>query len=1280
MVCTYRTFAPGARQEAAAYAAHLLEKTLAADRMAQAVYYTQGQAPPAEQADAMGSIPLVRADLDPALAAALGLRPNAVLAPEQLAHVLGGRRADGEEIERASHQNAQVRTYEDTDGHAVRHRVAGLDLTFSAPKGLSVAWAMAATDAERWSLLQAHRDAVTDVLHYVEREIGLAQGGKARSGPEEPARLAWITIEHFTARPTVEITRPDPVTGVVGTELYVVQAGDRVRGDPQLHTHTIVPNLMVAESGRLVAVNRDALAGRIHEFGAVYHAMLATQLRRLGVEVALCERTLTARLPAIPEAVCEAFSHRSQNGAAAARAFAAEAGLDWDSLDAERKVALLKSGTQNHKLPKDFALTPEGQEFGRAARRDDLADFAAWAAQAARIGFRHETVLTTAPVEPEADAAERAKAGWWAALPVLERELDARAVVKVADARIAAARGLIASGAAETADVDRVLARLASQGVRQQGRWTEVLAPAGVDNPQARLTTGLHRDQEAEVIRLVQAAAQDMRFALTPETLRAVTAGQDFSTAIGREQKRAIGRVGVGGAVSVFIGVGGSGKSTRVLPPLVTAYRQQGREVWGTAQAWEQANRLAEAGIDPLQTFALKPFLDGLREGSDRPLSIQRGAVVMVDEFSQIGTRELLDLLRAQQRHGFKLILTGDERQCQAQPLHARVLTPTGWRQMGELRAGDLVTCPDGSTASITAVQEQGEKDIWRVRFSDGRAVECCLDHLWKVWRAQPVYSRGSHTERKVINKGGGWTVLPLSEIKRWFDNRYSKTKLASVPVVLPGKIELPAQDLPIPPYTLGLLLGDGHFAKSIVHYCTADTYLINRISEQLPAYEAVPYGKYHYRLKLRNKADHLRGKIRFAAAETTGELQRKGRRKGLIICARGQSKTIKEWSEHTGIPAYRLWDRVVRHGWPADEALGFEPRSTNHSPTFSPLSLALRAMGLEGARSETKFIPEIYKQGSVAQRRGILQGLMDTDGTVGSGGTYGRFHSVSIRLAKDVQEVAWSLGAIASIGSCDPGPSRPLRLYRVYIRCPEAGDLFELPRKQQSTRPNPRELRLRITSVEPAEAGPARCIMVDHPDHLYVSDGYVVTHNSISAGPIIELLAEALGARDIPEILTAIRQSTERERKIAALFRGERGDGPAERLAAVTRAIGMKREDGTAELVPGDREAIIRRAAEAYMEACGRGAHDPDYRVTVSAPTNTDAHEISLAIRALRREAGQVGRDLVVVDAWMVPAGSTRWRSPPAIASGSTGAPMRASETRAGSSAAPLPATTAPC
>ena len=53
----------------------------------------------------------------------------------------------------------------------VRHRVAYLDLTLSAPKSLSIAWAFAETEAERNSLLQAHRTARDETLRYVETQI-----------------------------------------------------------------------------------------------------------------------------------------------------------------------------------------------------------------------------------------------------------------------------------------------------------------------------------------------------------------------------------------------------------------------------------------------------------------------------------------------------------------------------------------------------------------------------------------------------------------------------------------------------------------------------------------------------------------------------------------------------------------------------------------------------------------------------------------------------------------------------------------------------------------------------------------------------------------------------------------------------------------------------------------------------------------------------------------------------------------------------------------------------
>ena len=77
-------------------------------------------------------------------------------------------------------------------------------------------------------------------------------------------------------------------------------------------------------------------------FGRVYQAFLARALRRHGIDVALDMATGAARITAIPEHVRAAFSKRTRNGTEAARAYARDCGLDWDSLDDARKVGLTK--------------------------------------------------------------------------------------------------------------------------------------------------------------------------------------------------------------------------------------------------------------------------------------------------------------------------------------------------------------------------------------------------------------------------------------------------------------------------------------------------------------------------------------------------------------------------------------------------------------------------------------------------------------------------------------------------------------------------------------------------------------------------------------------------------------------------------------------------------------------------------------------------------------------------------------------------------------------------
>src|SRR5207244_1991010 len=85
-----------------------------------------------------------------------------------------------------------------------------------------------------------------------------------------------------------------------------------------------------------------------------------------------------------------------------------------------------------------------------------------------------------------------------------------------------------------------------------------------------------------------------------------------------------------------------------------------------------------------------------------------------------------------------KHLLLGDDMGLgKAQPLDSHVLTPTGWRLMGQLREGDLVIGADGTATRVTGVFPQGDIEIYRVTFSDGSATECSDDHLWSVQTPQ---------------------------------------------------------------------------------------------------------------------------------------------------------------------------------------------------------------------------------------------------------------------------------------------------------------------------------------------------------------------------------------------------------------------------------------------------------------------------------------------------------------------------------------------------------------
>lgn len=175
-----------------------------------------------------------------------------------------------------------------------------------------------------------------------------------------------------------------------------------------------------------------------------------------------------------------------------------------------------------------------------------------------------------------------------------------------------------------------------------------------------------------------------------------------------------------------------------------------------------------------------------------------------------------------------------------------------------------------------------------------------------------------------------------------------------------------------------------------------------------------------------------------------------------------------------------------------------------------------LREIGLTGKLSDEKFIPEEYLEGSKSQRIALLQGLLDTDGTVEKDQSYISFSSTSKNLSEGVQYLVRSLGGIAKISQRVPHftykdeRKEGKTDYRVSIRHKFPEELFSLERKRRlAERDNQyrEHLRLRITDIEEIAPEETQCIMIDHPEHLYVTDDFIVTHNTFTTLALAEML-----------------------------------------------------------------------------------------------------------------------------------------------------------------------------
>ncbi|MFF0224632.1 helicase-related protein [Streptomyces sp. NPDC004629] len=241
-----------------------------------------------------------------------------------------------------------------------------------------------------------------------------------------------------------------------------------------------------------------------------------------------------------------------------------------------------------------------------------------------------------------------------------------------------------------------------------------------------------------------------------------------------------------------------------------------------------------------------------------------------------------------------------------------------------------------------------------------------------------------------------------------------------------------------------------------------------------------------------------------------------------------------------------------------------------------NPVIQVLRDLKLWGVTSQGTFVPEVFKNTSIKNRLAVLQGLMDTDGTVHRDGFSASFRSASPRLTEDVAWLVRSLGGRARIL-----PKRAA--FGVSVSLPGRYAPFRLTRKAERVGPEPKDHTFRrgIRAVEYVGRKPVQCISVAHPSHAYVTDNFTVTHNTMVALRAMLAVVDAGGQAAMLAPTEVLAQ--QHHRSIVEMM-GELAEGgmlggaeQATKVVLLTGSMGAAaRRQALLDLVTGEAGIVI--------------------------------------------------------------------------------------------------------
>lgn len=342
------------------------------------------------------------------------------------------------------------------------------------------------------------------------------------------------------------------------------------------------------------------------------------------------------------------------------------------------------------------------------------------------------------------------------------------------------------------------------------------------------------------------------------------------------------------------------------------------------------------------------------------------------------------------------------------------ILTSRGWVRLRDVEPGAALVHPEGLSSTLLAVHGLGERDIIQVTLADKTSFRIDVN--------QPVH----------VMMGPGKLARPYILDGYYLQDALARDRLLRLPRHAPYEFG-GGEDLPMDPWLLGALLGDGYLRNHGVEWCNQQQDMYDLVRASLPL---------------------------------------------------GASLT------------------PLRYGQAGTGSASIVGRDGRNNPVL----LALRSLGLAGARAWEKHIPPPYLRASAADRLRLLGGLLETDGSIDGLGRI-ELGTSSERLANDIVELVHGLGGRApltrrtGVTFTSPRQKEPksgrdcFRLTN--IRLPEGICPFQRADRVARMQHDRQSRHWKIKRVEYVGSAPVVAVSVSAPDGIWIAEGAVPLHSS---------------------------------------------------------------------------------------------------------------------------------------------------------------------------------------